>query len=365
MQRWLVSRRRLLVLGSITALVVSCAAAISLGRAIGGEGVIAQSVTVGGDTVTWFRPFPEAEDRKSECLNLEYEDESMSACLQRDGQARISHDRFDSEYFVQVDIARSEQGEEIKFRRSDLMLRVGSAAVRFCQDSICEPATSDTQGKLVVTPAIMTSCQAKAPWRVGGVQTDEKIIALTLDDGPGEHTEQALRVVNRFNVPVTFFVVGVHAEKQIPILREMVASGHVVANHSYSHLNLGLMTQQRIRDELASTEASISEANGFGSCMMRAPMGLDGGSTVPVARRMGMISVNWNAGAHDYIGLDRDRIVSDTLALVKEGSIIVLHDGGPREETIAALPKIIKKLRADGYRFVTVPELLNLEATYR
>jgi peptidoglycan/xylan/chitin deacetylase (PgdA/CDA1 family) len=360
------AKRQMLVVGIVAAGVLVGVTAMSLGRAAGEDARVVESVSVSGDKVTWFRPLLAAENQqKNRCVHFEYADESVVACLQDGGRSKISHNRFKSEYSVPVDVVPTEHGESIELRRSDVMLPPGITTVRFCQEVDCEPATSGTQGAREVAPAVMTSCQAKAPWRVGGVTTDEKIIALTLDDGPGEHSERALAVVNKFDVPVTFFVVGVHAEKQVPLLQEMVDSGHVLANHSYSHLNLGLMTQQQIRDEFSSTNKSITAANGFGSCLMRAPMGLDGGSTVQVARRMGMISVNWNAGAHDYLGLGKDRIIADTLALVKEGSIVVLHDGGPRAETVAALPKIIKKLRADGYRFVTVPELLNLEATYR
>lgn len=321
-------------------------------------------VAADGKYLLWMGPAARAGSQAGGCLLFEYRKSDTSVCFDSRGGARVKHEGYRSGYSVAA--KRDDSGQEfsLRLRRSDLMLRPGKPSVRYCQDRSCRQSTL-LEERLRIEPAVLTSCQATAPWRTSNVSTDEKVIALTLDDGPGDFTGEALEALDKHAVPATFFVVGVHARERMALLNETVRRGHVVANHTYYHPDLSVMDEARVKDELTSTEQILEEANGFGSCVMRAPMGRDGGAAAAVARSLGLVSVNWNAGAHDYLGLSRERITTDTLSLAKPGAIILLHDGGPRQETVAALPGIIKTLRDQGYRFVTVPELLKLKTSYQ
>jgi peptidoglycan/xylan/chitin deacetylase (PgdA/CDA1 family) len=193
----------------------------------------------------------------------------------------------------------------------------------------------------------------------------EPAVALTFDDGPSASTAALLDVLAEDDVHATFFMVGRNVETHPDLARRVVAAGHVVGNHSYSHPNLDLQLEARVGDELDRTSDAIFKATGVRSRLFRPPFGDEDGLVLHEARALGYVSVEWSVSSKDWTRPGADRIVANVLAHVHDGAIILMHDGGgDRSETIEAVARLIPELRRRGYALITVPELLGVSATF-
>ncbi|WP_320669950.1 polysaccharide deacetylase family protein [Patulibacter defluvii] len=185
----------------------------------------------------------------------------------------------------------------------------------------------------------------------------EKEVALTFDDGPWLLTGQFLDRLAQLHVPATFFMIGRQVEAQAPLLRRMLRDGHALGNHTWSHQNVAGGNAGQI----SSTSQAIERATGSAPCVFRPPGGATSATLAGQVRSLGMVDVLWSVDTDDWRGPpSSDAIVARALA-VQPGGIVLMHDGGgPRGNTLAALPRIVSGLRARGYRLVTVPQLLRL-----
>jgi polysaccharide deacetylase family sporulation protein PdaB len=194
----------------------------------------------------------------------------------------------------------------------------------------------------------------------------EKKIALTFDDGPNDpYTSEVLKVLKDNHVRATFFLVGKNVEANPQAAREIVAAGHAIGNHSYDHRNLVTRTNAQVRDEILKAEKAIEEATGQKTALFRPPYGDKDAFTLRQTRQLGYVMIEWSVSAEDWRRPGPRRIVANVVKDVRNGSIILMHDGdkirrGDRSQTVAALPQIIAQLRQEGYEFVTIPELLKL-----
>ncbi|HVV91242.1 MAG TPA: polysaccharide deacetylase family protein [Solirubrobacterales bacterium] len=186
----------------------------------------------------------------------------------------------------------------------------------------------------------------RGPWR-----GDE--VALTFDDGPSlTQTPPILETLHRLGAHATFFEEGRHVRGREALMRQILAFGDEIGNHSYHHpVDPG-------EGELASTQAAIRAATGFTPCLFRPPYGELDRKEEAAARANGLELVFWTLDSeddhHPGVGPIRARVVRRT----KPGSIVLLHDGGRHPQTVAALPGIVEGLEARGFRLVTVTELL-------
>ena len=203
------------------------------------------------------------------------------------------------------------------------------------------------------------------------------LVALTFDDGPDpDWTPRILDILKEKKAPATFFVIGENAITQPGLLNRIVAEGHELGNHSYTHPNMALVSDRGTRLELNATQRLIEAYTGRAMRLFRAPYFGDAEPTTAdelgpalLAQNDGYMNVGLHVDPGDWKRPGVDEIVNRTLAQVeggdieRSGNVVLLHDGGgDRTQTIAALPRIIDGLRAHGYRIVSVADLAGITA---
>ncbi|MDD3079634.1 MAG: glycosyltransferase [Paludibacter sp.] len=202
--------------------------------------------------------------------------------------------------------------------------------------------------------------------RYGG--DNPKKIAITFDDGPNaDYTPRILDILKNKHVQATFFVIGANIENNIPIVKRTYREGHEIGNHTFTHPNLEITTDDRERIELRSTRLLLESILGHSTVLFRPPYNTDAEPknlyqmrSLSVADNEDFISVTAFIDPNDWEeGVSADTIVARAEKLEHAGNIILLHDaGGNRVQTIKALPRIIDYYRSKGYQFVTVSELM-------
>jgi len=197
-----------------------------------------------------------------------------------------------------------------------------------------------------------------------------RTVALTFDDGPDPTwTPKILAILRRYHVPATFFLVGAHVASWPGIVREEVANGDQVGSHTYSHANLGT-SGWREGLELTLTQNALAGAAGVRSRLLRMPFSSEPDAlfapdwrAAREAGRYGYLVVLTNLDTKDWARPGVAKIVAASIPHRHQGAIIMFHDsGGDRAQTVAALPEVISRLRARGYRFATVTGGLGLPA---
>jgi len=193
------------------------------------------------------------------------------------------------------------------------------------------------------------------------VQTDQPVVAFTFDDGPGpKWTPMVLDTLERSQVPATFFMVGRNVAKHRALVRDRLAR-HEVGNHSWSHPDFATLDLPHVRDELQRADDIIELTTGRRPTLLRPPFGHLGGSTVLAADSLGHKLVLWSFQMNERrYGHDPEGQVRDIVENVRPGDIVLAHDVGPNRRLVALrrLGEMFDGLRARGFRFVTVSELM-------
>ncbi len=191
---------------------------------------------------------------------------------------------------------------------------------------------------------------------------DEKLVCFTFDDGPHpSFTPRLLKLLKEQDVKVTFFFIGRNVDICPDIARAALADGHELANHTYDHIRLTGVPPAVIERELTEGAASIERATGVWPIVFRTPGGGYSQEVLSVAQRLGMTMAQWSSNAMDATQANGenpspDRIYRNVMSTMKPGSIVLLHE--PSKGSLEALPRIIRDLRAQGYRFVTLKEMM-------
>ena len=183
---------------------------------------------------------------------------------------------------------------------------------------------------------------------------EDKRVALTFDDGPHPYyTAQLLDGLKERNVKATFFVLGEHAAQYPDLIRRMSEEGHLVGNHTYSHIQLGQNNAEKFKQELIKTNQLLEELTGQEIQYVRPPYGT---WDRKFERELNMFPVLWTVDPLDWSTKNTDSIVRGVESRVKDSAIILLHD--EYMTTVTAALRIVDDLQAQGYAFVTVEELL-------
>ncbi|TAG92619.1 MAG: polysaccharide deacetylase family protein [Oscillatoriales cyanobacterium] len=195
------------------------------------------------------------------------------------------------------------------------------------------------------------------------VNDSEKVIALTVDDGPWpETTEQMLDIFKQNDVKATFFWIGKSLENSPEIARRVVAEGHAIGNHTWHHW-YDSMDAATVANEIDRTAKLIYETTGVKTTYFRPPGGVLNNGLAKYAKEQNYSVVMWSVTSADTDPRAQpEAFVENVLKGAKPGAIVLMHDGGgDRSRTVKALPEMIAGLKKEGYRFVTIPQLLEMQ----
>ncbi len=217
----------------------------------------------------------------------------------------------------------------------------------------------------------LVGCVPRGPSKVFAGPARAHDIALTFDDGPSPDPPAMdfVKLLARRHVPATFFEIG----NQIPQFdpsgsaeRAMLADGDMIGDHTWTHPQMTHLSPSAQRSELERTIHAIGKRTGFTPCLWRPPYGDVNARLVSLARSLGLLTTMWDVDPADWSLPGTATISRRVTSAAHNGAIVIQHfGGGPRYETLAALPKEIATLRKRGYRFVTVAQLLGLQMIYR
>jgi peptidoglycan-N-acetylglucosamine deacetylase len=194
---------------------------------------------------------------------------------------------------------------------------------------------------------------------------EKKVIALTFDDGPWpSSTAKVLDILKKNNIKGTFFVVGQNVKNYPDLTKRVVTDGHIIANHTWHHW-YHQMNAQVAAYEVANTTDIIYQTTGVKTSLFRPPGGNMRNGVAAYAKSNKYAVIMWSSDSMDYSRPGIPRLINNIFREAKPGGIVLMHDGGgDRSHTVTALPEVISKFRKQGYEFVTVPELLEMQDKY-
>ncbi|MGD9591457.1 MAG: polysaccharide deacetylase family protein [Candidatus Berkiella sp.] len=195
------------------------------------------------------------------------------------------------------------------------------------------------------------------------IKTTEKVVALTFDDGPDKpYTEQILAVLDKHNVKATFFVLGGNAKAYPELIKKIMASGHDLGNHTMSHTQMKNKSVETMRNDIANVDVILRNIGYKGEITFRAPFGITSPNLKTALQQLDKRMVLFTFLPQDWTKISADQIYANVMKQMKPGLIITLHDGGNRREnTVKATEMLIQNLQKQGYRFMTVSEILKLQ----
>ena len=181
---------------------------------------------------------------------------------------------------------------------------------------------------------------------------EDKCVALTFDDGPGEHTDRLLNILDEHDAKATFYLLGSQVDGYKDEVKRMAADGHEVGNHTWDHADLTTLSADEIRDDLARTDEAIGNITDEDPGTMRPPYGsLNDTAREAIDHPM----LLWDVDTLDWQHRDGDKIVDIVQNETSPGSVLLFHD--IHETTVDAIPAVLDTLSEDGYEFVTVSDL--------
>jgi len=228
----------------------------------------------------------------------------------------------------------------------------------------CFDALPTSGAVLALRAPLPVGCTPAGPAYVTNGARTKHVVALTFDDGPSIYTPQVLSILERERVHATFFEIGQQVAGFAAYSRRILADGDIVGDHTWNHADVS-RGGAFASGEITSAEGAIRKATGFRPCLFRAPYGAVSSSLTGLARGLGFTTIEWDVDPQDWARPGTGAIYSRVVGNVRNGSIVLMHDGGgPRNETVAALPDIIHTLKARGYSFVTVTALTGARLLY-
>jgi len=189
---------------------------------------------------------------------------------------------------------------------------------------------------------------------------DQPYIAMTFDDGPSaENTPRLLEMLKQRNIKATFFLIGQNVASNPDLVRRILAEGHEIGNHSWTHPQLSKLSDQRVSSEITKTQDAIKDASGFTPTLLRPPYG----AITPrqrewIENQFGLSIILWSVDPFDWKRPGASVITQRILTETRSGAIILSHD--IHKQTVDAMPATLDGLMRKGFKFVTVSQLIAL-----
>lgn len=185
-------------------------------------------------------------------------------------------------------------------------------------------------------------------------EPETRKIALTFDDGPHPvYTEEMLKVLEQEQVPATFFLLGENAEQYGEQVRMIAEQGHLIGNHTWRHVQVTSLPKEEAEEEILAVSSLMEKLTGNGTSYVRPPFGI---WDPELEEELDMIPVLWTIDTLDWTTQNVDWIVEKTVQDAGENDIILMHDS--YESTVQAAERIIRRLKAEGFEFVTVDQVI-------
>jgi peptidoglycan/xylan/chitin deacetylase (PgdA/CDA1 family) len=214
--------------------------------------------------------------------------------------------------------------------------------------SVALPPAPDLEPVMVPVRSPAAPDPAKPLYRL---PTDQRQIVLTIDDGPSAFTPAILKILAENQVPAVFFWIG--GNKGLDMAAEVIKQGHQVGSHTWSHPVLTKLDAAGQHDQLVRAQEALRKGAGAEIPFVRPPYGSQNADTLKIAAELKQTVVLWNVDSRDWALADHpEQIVPNVLSQVKPGSIILMHE---RAQTVQVLPDLIKRLKAEGYTFQSLP----------
>lgn len=223
--------------------------------------------------------------------------------------------------------------------------------------------------KCIYLLLILTSCQAKTVANIKKAkvyyhyQTIAPYLSITFDDGPNRiQTPKVLKILKKYNIKATFFVIGENVEYQKDVLRQVYKEGHEIGNHFYTHDNINKLTKDQIRENIVSNNELIYKTIGVRPKLVRPPYGIVNDNLKEVCGELNMSIIIWtdNKDSRDWALTKDSEIINNLTKKVKNGDIFLFHDSNKKfTNTLSAIDVIIPTLQKKGYKWVSVSTLLN------
>ncbi len=214
----------------------------------------------------------------------------------------------------------------------------------------------------VISPVTLPASASNFPVIIYSKKNSAKKIALTFDDGPHPvYTEIILDILEEYSIPATFFVVGENADLYPEIILDIVNEGHEIGNHTYYHNHLSQMKTYQIKKEIQMCENAIYEICEYKTKLFRPPEGILPDVICKYAAKEDYTVILWSIDTRDWAHTPVSRMVDKVEKEIASGEIILMHDYVINSKTPDALRIIIPYLIEEGYKFVTVSELIGSE----
>lgn len=193
------------------------------------------------------------------------------------------------------------------------------------------------------------------------IQTDKPVLAITFDDGPHPvNTPKLLEILSQRNIKATFFLVGQNVKQYPDLVRRILAEGHEIGNHTWTHASLSSISDDAVRKELKRSDDALFEIAGYRPHLMRPPYGaINTRLKNLIYSEFGYPCILWSVDPQDWRRPGVSVVVNRLVSGARPGAILLTHD--IHAPTIVAVPQALDQLLAKGYQFVTVSQLMNIE----
>lgn len=195
------------------------------------------------------------------------------------------------------------------------------------------------------------------------VKTDKKVVALTFDISWGNTTPMpVIDILKKENVKCTFFLSGPWVKQYPEIPKRIKEDGHEIASHGYRHINLSNLSKPEVKEEIMKAHKNIKEVTGADAKLIRTPNGDYNDQVIEAAHEVKYEVIQWSVDSLDWMNPGITSIIERVSKKAHPGAIILMHASDTCKQTTDALPTVIKNLKEQGYTFVTVSDLLKMQA---